>query len=175
MQDSNPRRRVRSPSGYPGYPNRPCLPEMPPLLEEGGRIGRFMARSLPCVPMGCSACCRDTTMPLTKAEASLLARRTGLSVEDFTWRNNDILTLLNNEETRACVFLLTSSSDVSADGMCSVYEVRPQGCRTYPNVLNHEDEAILDEGCPHRHRFPEPSDDDAVVLLNLEERLLHEE
>ena len=23
MQDSNPRRRVRSPSGYPGYPNRP--------------------------------------------------------------------------------------------------------------------------------------------------------
>ena len=23
MQDSNPRRRVRSPSGYPDYPNRP--------------------------------------------------------------------------------------------------------------------------------------------------------
>jgi hypothetical protein len=23
MQDLNPRRRVRSPSGYPGYPNRP--------------------------------------------------------------------------------------------------------------------------------------------------------
>ena len=61
-------------------------------------------------------------MPLTKAEASLLARRTGLSVEDFTWRNNGILTLLNNEETRRA-FSLNSSSGVSADGMCSVYEV----------------------------------------------------
>ena len=148
---------------------------MPPLLEEGGWFGTAMARSLPCVPMGCSACCRETTMPLTKAEASLLSRRTGLAVEDFTWRNNGILTLLNDESTRACVFLLTSSSDVDAEGMCSVYEVRPKGCRTYPNVLNHKDEAILDEGCPHRARFPEPTEEDSIVLLNLEEQLLHEE
>jgi Fe-S-cluster containining protein len=55
-----------------------------------------------------------------------------------------------------------------------VYEVRPRGCRTYPNVLNEHDEAILDEGCPHRSQFPEPSEEDAITLLNLEEQLLHE-
>lgn len=147
---------------------------MPPLLEEGGRIGSSMTRSLPCIPMGCSACCRETTMPLTKAEAALLTRRTGMAIENFTWRNNGILTLLNDEKTRACVFLLTASSDANAEGMCSVYEVRPQGCRTYPNVLNHHDEVILDEGCPHKAQFPEPTEEDAIVLLNLEEQLLRE-
>ncbi|HJL96814.1 MAG TPA: YkgJ family cysteine cluster protein [Candidatus Poseidoniaceae archaeon] len=147
---------------------------MPPLLEEGGRIGSSMTRSLPCIPMGCSACCRETTMPLTKAEAALLTRRTGMAIENFTWRNNGILTLLNDEKTRACVFLLTASSDANAEGMCSVYEVRPQGCRTYPNVLNHHDEVILDEGCPHKAQFSEPTEEDAIVLLNLEEQLLRE-
>lgn len=113
-------------------------------------------------------------MPLTKAESLLLARRTGMAVEDFTWRNNGILTLLNDESTRACVFLLTASADVNAEGMCSVYEVRPQGCRTYPNVLNQNDKVILDEGCPHRAQFPEPTEEDAIILLNLEEQLLRE-
>ena len=113
-------------------------------------------------------------MPLTKAEAALLSRRTGMATDAFTWKNNGVLTLLNDESTRACVFLLTASADVNAEGMCSVYEVRPRGCRTYPNVLNEQDEAILDEGCPHRSQFPEPSEEDAITLLNLEEQLLHE-
>ncbi|MBT60676.1 MAG: hypothetical protein CMA63_03880 [Euryarchaeota archaeon] len=133
-----------------------------------------MGRSLPCIPVGCSACCRETTMPVTKAEASLLSRRTGMSIEDFTWKNDGILTLLNSATTKACVFLLTSSSDISAEGMCSVYEVRPQGCKTYPNVLSENDTAILDDGCPHRAQFPDPTEDDTIVLLNLEERLLRE-
>lgn len=113
-------------------------------------------------------------MPVTKAEASLLSRRTGLAIDQFTWQNNKILTLLNDSSTKACVFLITSSADVHAEGMCSVYEVRPQGCRTYPNVLNEQDEAVLDDGCPHRAQFPEPSEDDTIVLLNLEERLMRE-
>ena len=133
-----------------------------------------MVKQLPCVPMGCSACCRETTMPLTISEAKRLSRRTGMTVETFTWEHNGVLTLLNDETTRACVFLLTSSSDPSAEGMCSVYEVRPRGCRTYPNVLNDQDQAILDEGCPHRSQFPEPTDEDAITLLNLEEQLLRE-
>ena len=111
-------------------------------------------------------------MPVTEAEAKRLSRRTGMQLDSFTWENNGILTLLNDEKTRACVFLLTASSDVSAEGVCSVYEVRPEGCRKYPIVLNPKDEAILDEGCPHREHFPEPSDSDAIELLNLEERLL---
>ena len=53
-----------------------------------------------------------------------------------------------------------------------MYEVRPEGCRKYPIVLNPKDEAILDDGCPHRSQFPQPTEDDAIALLNLEERLM---
>ena len=134
-----------------------------------------MGRSLPCIPMGCSACCRETTMPLTKAEAAKLARRTGMSVDKFSYANDaGILTLLNDETTRACVFLLTDSAETTAEGVCSVYDARPKGCQTYPYVLSENDTAILDEGCPHREQFPPPSDDDAATLLNLEERILSE-
>jgi len=114
-------------------------------------------------------------MPLTEAEAKRLSRRTGMALESFTWENNGILTLLNDEKTRACVFLLTASSDTNAEGICSVYEVRPEGCRKYPIVLNSNDDAILDEGCPHRQDFPQPTESDAIELLNLEERLLRKQ
>ena len=41
MQDSNPRRRVRSPSGYPDYPNRPLSLGTHPLLQIVGRSRRL--------------------------------------------------------------------------------------------------------------------------------------
>ena len=113
-------------------------------------------------------------MPITKAEAARLARRTGMKQADFAVSNNGVLTLLNNATTRACVFLLTDSADVDAEGLCSVYEIRPKGCQTYPYVLNDEDTAVLDEGCPHRTQFPEPPEGTDMILLNLEERIVRE-
>ena len=134
-----------------------------------------MGRSLPCIPQSCSACCRETTMPITKSEASRLSRRTGMTLEQFSWSNNGILTLLNNEKTKACVFLLTDSSNKNAEGLCSVYDIRPKGCTTYPHVLDKNDQVILDSGCPFKERFPQPTEDDAMTLLNLEERLMRGE
>jgi Fe-S-cluster containining protein len=113
-------------------------------------------------------------MPITKAEAARLARRTGMKASDFCIDNNGALTLLNREETRACVFLLTDSADMHAEGICSVYEIRPKGCQTYPYVLNEDDAAVLDEGCPHRAQFPPPPEGTDAVLLNLEERIVRE-
>ena len=113
-------------------------------------------------------------MPITKAEAARLARRTGMAERDFSVVNNGALTLLNNADTRACVFLLTDSADTNAEGLCSVYEIRPKGCQTYPYVLNQRDQAVLDEGCPHRGQFPPPPDGIDTVLLNLEERIVRE-
>ena len=84
------------------------------------------------------------------------------------------LDALNNATTRACVFLLTDSVDINAEGLCSVYEIRPKGCQTYPYVLNANDAAVLDDGCPHRDRFPEPPEGTDMVLLNLEERIVRE-
>ena len=113
-------------------------------------------------------------MPITQAESARLQRRTGMAQADLSVDNDGVLTLLNNAETRACVFLLTDSADVNAEGLCSVYEIRPKGCRTYPYVLDIKDEAVLDQGCPHRDQFPPPPEDMAFTLLNLEERILRE-
>mgnify|MGYP003315005881 CR=1 FL=1 len=75
-------------------------------------------------------------MPLTRSEAARLSRRTGMKVEDFTWSNKGVLTLMNNDFTKACMFLLTDSADKFAEGICSVYEIRPKGCQMYPTVLD---------------------------------------
>jgi len=134
--------------------------------------GKVMSGTSPCVSKGCSMCCRETVMPITATEASRLTRRTGMSEDQFCSKDEDgIRRLLNNQETRACVFLATSSDIPTAPGVCSVYDSRPLGCRTYPTILNEEDLAILDDLCPHTADFDEPDEDDAHRLLNLESKL----
>jgi len=111
-------------------------------------------------------------MPLTAVEASRLTRRTGMSEDQFCFIDDDgIRRLLNNDKTKACVFLATDSPDKNAPGICSVYESRPFGCKSYPIILNKKNLAILDELCPHTDEFDEPIENDALLLLNLEEKL----
>ena len=117
-------------------------------------------------------CCRETIMPITATEASRLSRRTGLSEEQFCSKDEaGIRRLLNNQETKACVFLATTSPLPSAPGICSVYDTRPFGCKTYPVILDEKDLAILDNLCPHTDEFDEPVEEDADRLLNLESKL----
>lgn len=117
-------------------------------------------------------CCRETIMPITASEASRLSRRTGLSEEQFCSKDEaGIRRLLNNQETKACVFLATTSALPSAPGICSVYDTRPFGCKTYPVILDEKDLAILDNLCPHTDEFDEPVEEDAHRLLNLESKL----
>jgi Fe-S-cluster containining protein len=111
-------------------------------------------------------------MPITAVEASRLTRRTGMAEDQFCSKDeNGIRRLLNNQDTRACVFLATSSDLPSAPGICSVYDSRPLGCKTYPVILNEEDLAILDDLCPYTESFDEPGEDEVHILLNLEEKL----
>ena len=111
-------------------------------------------------------------MPLTAVEASRLVRRTGMNEDQFCFVDEDgIRRLLNNDETKACVFLGTDSADKYAPGVCSVYESRPFGCKSYPIILNKKDAAILDELCPHTEEFDDPIENDAILLHNLEEKL----
>ena len=114
-------------------------------------------------------------MPITQAEAALLSRRTGMKVSDFTWSNKGVLTLMNSEVTKACMFLLTDSVEKYAPGICSVYDIRPKGCQMYPMVLDANDVAIIDDGCPYCKDFPLPTEDDTITILNLEEKLLRGE
>lgn len=131
-----------------------------------------MGSNSPCVEKGCSMCCRETVMPITATEASRLSRRTGLSEEQFCSKDDSgIRRLLNNQDTKACVFLATSSDLPTAPGICTVYDVRPLGCRTYPVILDEQDLAILDDICPYTSEFDEPTEDDALRLLNFESKL----
>ena len=131
-----------------------------------------MGSNSPCVEKGCSMCCRETVMPITATEASRLSRRTGLSEEQFSVKDDSgIRRLLNNQDTKACVFLATSSDLPTAPGICTVYDVRPLGCRTYPVILDEKDLAVLDDLCPHTSEFDEPTEDDALRLLNFESKL----
>ena len=45
-------------------------------------------------------------MPVTEAEAKRLSRRTGMTLETFTWENNGVLTLLNDEKTPSSKYQL---------------------------------------------------------------------
>ena len=79
--------------------------------------------------------------------------------------------LEDDQETKACVFLATTSSLPTAPGVCSVYDSRPLGCRMYPVILDNDDSAILDDLCPHKSEFDIPSEEDAHRLLNFESKL----
>ena len=111
-------------------------------------------------------------MPITKTEARRLIRRSGLAEDKFSYIGDDgIRRLLNNEETKACVFLATNSSDKFAPGICTVYDGRPYGCQSYPYVLDESDKAVLDDLCPHTDEFDIPEEEHAIKLLELEEKL----
>ena len=175
MQDSNPRRRVRSPSGYPDYPNRPINVALVTPFEINGGLAPSMQHSnSPCLMNGCSLCCRDTKMPLTNAEAIKIAQVTGKNIEDFTKplsETEGVLQLANNPSTRACVFLETNSADIKAPGTCTIHENRPEGCRIYPVILDEDDNAWMDYLCPYPDDFPQPDIEMQNSLLELEKTI----
>ncbi|MEP0773323.1 MAG: YkgJ family cysteine cluster protein, partial [Acidobacteriota bacterium] len=101
----------------------------------------------PCLRHACHACCLDTRMTLTEADVARL-RAAGeehffITAPDGSWQ-------LRNVNGR-CVFL-------TADGRCSVYERRPEGCALYPLVLDlAAGRVVRDPFCPHRLEFPAPA------------------
>lgn len=87
-------------------------------------------------------CCVDTRMTLTEADVERLERAG--AVEFYRQDRRGDLVLLNLEGR--CVFL--------DDGRCGAYDVRPEGCRLYPLVLDiGRDRVVRDELCPHRGSF----------------------
>ena len=97
---------------------------------------------------GCSHCCRLPSIPITSAEARLLAQRTGRTVQEPTYRMA-IRDLIAGQEQvfaadgearyagTACPFLVNDA--------CSVYEDRPTVCRTH---MNMDDDPLLCEVVP---------------------------
>ncbi len=101
----------------------------------------------PCRRNDCNLCCYETRMTLTEAE---VARLEAAGFSGFTRENRDGDLELVNSNGR-CLFL---------DGRdCGVYDLRPDGCRLYPLVLDvGSGRVVLDEFCPHRAEFPIAAD-----------------
>jgi Fe-S-cluster containining protein len=117
----------------------------------------------PCIRYTCVQCCFETEMPLLKKDIERI-QALGFTYEYFVV-NRDHWLQLKNHDGR-CVF---------HDGkQCSIYENRPEGCKTYPIVYDADKKgATLDEECPHRNEFT-ISEIDRVQLLSLIAKLNNE-
>ncbi len=116
-------------------------------------------------------------MPLSEEDVRRITSRLDLPVEEFTKplsETGGVLELANSPVTDACVFLETDSKDVDTWGVCWIYEFRPMGCRTYPVVLDMNDQVFKDELCPWPERFPEATDEQRQLLLELEASIKRE-
>lgn len=113
-----------------------------------------------CRSKGCSHCCTDTAMELTGGD---MARLEGAGHRDFSTSDGK----LTNRDGR-CIFLKT-------DGRCGVYDIRPEGCRSYPLVMRlPERQPVLDRDCPYRALF-KPTAEDMIALEDIMRHLEAEE
>lgn len=111
-----------------------------------------------CLSRGCSICCHDTEMLLTKEDVKRLA---DAGYEDFLDPEEEGGTLRNVDGR--CVFL-------DKDGICKVYGIRPMGCRIYPLVMRMPERIpILDPLCPYNGEFNIEPEDVAVLDRIVEE------
>lgn len=100
-----------------------------------------------CLEKGCSDCCEDTEMVLTQADVERITAFTDLDQDAFAFRADDGFLQLRTQEDakRSCYFL--------KEQHCSIFDVRPEGCRLYPAFLD-EDRVVLDAlHCPHTEAF----------------------
>lgn len=76
----------------------------------------------------CAACCRDNFIPVNNEEIERLAKRVGITPDDFRSRYVQPKTDEHDAgiDARPCPFL--------KDNLCSVYEDRPEVCQGYPYI-----------------------------------------
>jgi hypothetical protein len=102
-------------------------------------------------------------MPLSREDISRLSAAIGH--RNF-YHVIDGMPTLKNRNGR-CVFLDDA-------GRCTVYSIRPEGCRLYPVIFDVDDERpVLDELCPHRNDFS-ITDAQARALTRLINTLVEE-
>lgn len=108
----------------------------------------MVGRRSPCLAHDCHICCLGTRMTLTEAD---VARLEAAGHRGCFFVNDDHDLQLLNIDGR-CVFL--------ADGRCTVYADRPEGCRLYPLILDlSTDRIVLDPVCPWPSEFNFTEDD----------------
>lgn len=96
----------------------------------------------------CAKCCFNTEMMLNIEDIERIERLNsdGLTKTDFCEQKGGFFFLRNQENH--CIFLNLETLT------CSIYEIRPAGCRFYPLIFDqYEDRCIFDDYCPRKHLF----------------------
>lgn len=110
----------------------------------------------PCLKHGCSLCCRETEMLLTRSDINRIVRL-GYLLSDFAVRSPQGWRLRN--VNGKCFFL--------EGNKCKIYRFRPYGCRLYPLVYDQNNGKIrLDNLCPHKMEFKVRKENiDSLLLI----------
>ena len=88
-------------------------------------------------------------MPLSEIDIQRILKKIPnmMSSEVFVLKDKEGIKRLKNRDEH-CVFFNQNT------GLCTIYKVRPQGCRFYPLVYDSETKScILDKDCPRPRVF----------------------
>ncbi len=97
-----------------------------------------MEVKLRCIEIGCSKCCENTEMQLSRHDIKRI-EKLGYERDEFSVEKDGVRILRN--VNGKCFFL--------RNGMCVIYDHRPIGCRLYPVVYDVEKKcATVDNFCP---------------------------
>jgi len=78
--------------------------------------------------LACANCCKTTPPLYTTKDVKRIARHLGISPKQF--KNKYIIEDINGD----LVGIRVPCSFLNEDNTCSIYEVRPMACRTYPHT-----------------------------------------
>jgi Fe-S-cluster containining protein len=114
-----------------------------------------MPTKLPC--RLCAKCCEQTQMLLSNADLERIERETKQARRQFSYLKDGYFYLKNRGQY--CIFLNPAANK------CSIYDIRPQGCRFYPIIFDPISNcAVVDKDCTNRDNIPQD-----LTLENLPE------
>lgn len=91
----------------------------------------------------CYQCCVDTEMTLSEEDITRI-EKLGYKIEEFLEEKDGFMALRNIDNH--CIFLKNK--------ICSIYEIRPQGCKFYPLIYDFNiDDFAIDNLCEHHDDF----------------------
>ena len=94
----------------------------------------------------CANCCRETEMLLANEDIERIENK--LPRREFSYVRDGYLYLKNQQGN--CVFLEPESM------RCSIYEIRPRGCRFYPIVYDpYLKKCVVDKDCSNKENIPQ--------------------
>lgn len=106
-----------------------------------------------CQQNNCHHCCVETEMLLTKKDIQRIITMTSIPAKEFVTLNEDGNRKLKNKQIHSklqCFFL-------DREGLCSIYEIRPEGCQFYPYIWDLTEHRItIDEYCNYNNKFNQP-------------------